>query len=80
MWARALARHRGSRAAHRRTDPCHADCLRPNRCPIVIHGAGMAVHDAGYIFWDFGTGEVSAENGNHPVWNGEFDFSSLCSL
>lgn len=51
-----------------------------NRWHIVIYGSGMVVHDVGYIFWDFGTGEVFAENGNHPVWNGEFDFSSLCSL
>ena len=51
-----------------------------NRWHIVIFGSGMAVHDVGYISWDFGTGEVFAENGNHPVWNGEFDFNSLCSL
>jgi len=51
-----------------------------NRWHIVIFGSGIVVHDVGYIFWDFGTGEVFAENGNHPVWNGEFDFNSLCSL
>jgi hypothetical protein len=51
-----------------------------NRWHIVLYGSGMSVHDVGYIFWDFATGEVFAENGNHPVWNGEFDFSSLCAL
>ena len=49
-----------------------------NRWHIVLYGQGMSVHDVGYIFWDFTTGEVFAENGNHPVFNGEFDFESLC--
>ena len=45
-----------------------------NRWHIVLYGSGMSVHDVGYIFWDFATGEVFAENGNHPVRNGESQF------
>jgi hypothetical protein len=51
-----------------------------NRWHIVIYGAGSAVHDVGRIDWDFTTGEVFAESGSHPVFNGEFDFASLCTL
>lgn len=51
-----------------------------NRWHIVIYGSGSAVHDVGRIDWDFTTGEVFAESGSHPVFNGEFDFASLCAL
>ena len=51
-----------------------------NRWHIVIYGAGNAVHDVGRIDWDFTTGEVFAESGSHPVFNGGFDFMSLCAL
>jgi hypothetical protein len=51
-----------------------------NRWHIVIHGAGMVVHDVGRLYWDFTTGEVFAESGQHPVFDGEFDFSVFCSL
>jgi len=38
----------------------------------------MAVHDVGQLVFDFTTGEVVTQSGNHPVFNGEFDFASLC--
>lgn len=51
-----------------------------NRWHIVLYGSGMAVHDRGRLYWDFTTGEVFADNGQHPVFTGEFDFEALCSL
>jgi hypothetical protein len=50
-----------------------------NRWHVVIYGSGSAVHDVGRIDWDFATGEVFSESGSHPVFNGEFDFESLCA-
>lgn len=51
-----------------------------NRWHIVIYGAGMTAHDVGRIYWDFTTGEVFAESGSHPIFDGEFDFSVFCAL
>ena len=51
-----------------------------NRWHIVVYGAGIAVHDVGRLVFDFETREVFAESGNHPVFDGEFDFESLCDL
>jgi hypothetical protein len=51
-----------------------------NRWHIVIYGSGSAVHDVGRIDWDFTTGEVFAESGSHPVFEGTFDFATLCAL
>lgn len=51
-----------------------------NRWHIVISGSGMTVHDVGQLVLNFETGEVVAENGNHPVLSGEFDFGTLCDL
>ena len=53
--------------------------IRGNRWHIVLYGSGMAVHDVGRIDWDFVSGEVFAESGSHPVFNGEFDFADLCA-
>ena len=51
-----------------------------NRWHVVLYGDGMSVHDVGRLVFDFTTREVFAESGNHPVFDGEFDFASLCSL
>jgi hypothetical protein len=51
-----------------------------NRWHIVIYGSGMTAHDVGRLVFNFETGEVFAESGNHPVFNGEFDFATLCDL
>ena len=49
-----------------------------NRWHIVVYGDGMSVHDVGQLVFDFTTGEVVTEHGKHPVFDGEFDFESLC--
>jgi len=49
-----------------------------NRWHIVVYGDGMSVHDVGRLLWDFTTFEVFAESGSHPVFDGEFDFATLC--
>ena len=51
-----------------------------NRWHIVVYGDGMAVHDVGRLVFDFTTREVFAESGSHPVFDGEFDFATLCDL
>jgi hypothetical protein len=51
-----------------------------NRWHVVLYGDGMAVHDVGQLVFDFTTREVYAESGSHPVFDGNFDFASLCSL
>jgi hypothetical protein len=50
-----------------------------NRWHVVLYGGGMAVHDVGRLVFDFTTREVYAESGNHPVFDGDFDFASLCA-
>jgi hypothetical protein len=49
-----------------------------NRWHIVIAGSGMTVHDVGRLVFNFETGEVITESGQHPVFFGEFDFGTLC--
>jgi anti-sigma factor RsiW len=51
-----------------------------NRWHIVVYGSGMTVHDVGRLVFNFETGEVVTESGKHPVFFGEFDFSTLCDL
>ncbi len=51
-----------------------------NRWHIVLYGDGMSVHDVGRLVFDFETREVFAESGSHPVFDGEFDFATLCDL
>jgi hypothetical protein len=51
-----------------------------NRWHIVLYGEGMAVHDVGRLVFDFETREVFAESGSHPVFDGAFDFTTLCDL
>lgn len=49
-----------------------------NRWHVVIYGDGMGVHDVGRLIFNFETGELFAESGQHPVFHGDFDFASLC--
>ena len=49
-----------------------------NRWHVVLYGDGMTVHDVGRLVFDFTTREVFAESGSHPVFDGTFDFASLC--
>ncbi|HZM74060.1 MAG TPA: hypothetical protein VFC71_11865 [Candidatus Polarisedimenticolia bacterium] len=51
-----------------------------NRWHVVLYGEGISVHDVGRLVFDFTTREVFAESGNHPVFDGEFDFATLCDL
>lgn len=51
-----------------------------NRWHIVLYGDGVSVHDVGRLVFDFETREVFAESGNHPVFDGDFDFNALCDL
>ena len=51
-----------------------------NRWHIGITGDGMSAHDAGRLVFDFDTREVFALSGTHQVFDGEFDFATLCDL
>jgi hypothetical protein len=51
-----------------------------NRWRVVVTGSGMTVHDVGRLVFNFETGEVMTESGQHPVFFGEFDFAKLCDL
>ena len=51
-----------------------------NRWHVVVTGSGMTAHDVGRLVFNFETGEVMTESGQHPVFFGEFDFAKLCDL
>lgn len=51
-----------------------------NRWHIVVAGDGMSAHDAGRLVLDFDTREVFALSGTHQVFDGAFDFATLCDV
>jgi hypothetical protein len=49
-----------------------------NRWHISIAGDGMSAHDAGQLVFAFDTREVFSQTGRHAVFDGDFDFMTLC--